>query len=358
MLPELHNAIKNYIHKPDESGASPYFVGQVLHDIDNAKTLDDVASIIDAYSGGTVVLDDLYPTIYEYLFDNWLGYGYATSGILAGSGETFWYSDGWDTINKMTAIIEQYPGAKEYWKERGYDPDEFGFSDEYTTCSDCGKIIRTSPDCYQWEPDYIITDGEILCCECVKSEGESLLDEYINNTHKALPDILESAAKESGWFKLPIEYENGWHPGQDDDPKKIAAPLIDAGIDFLYWYDNSQFYITFGLYVLAENVKQAADILHVEYTFFDDYGNFIGALPKDCIAQCSAPGPVDDAVDYWRIVLGFRPPRYLAIPYLLSTGAWDETELNQSDDIVIAQRVLWLACCDIKEGGEFLGLQR
>ncbi len=40
------------------------------------------------------------------------------------------------------------------------------WSDEWTTCSDCGAFVRTQPDSYSWEPAYTEGDGEVLCRSC------------------------------------------------------------------------------------------------------------------------------------------------------------------------------------------------
>jgi hypothetical protein len=47
----------------------------------------------------------------------------------------------------------------------GYDCE---WSDEWTTCGDCGAAVRTQPDCWFWTPSYIINDGEVICQECSK----------------------------------------------------------------------------------------------------------------------------------------------------------------------------------------------
>ena len=88
---------------------------------------------------------------------------------------------------------------------------------------------------------------------------------------------------------------------------------------------------------------------------FDKHGWLAsGQFPAQCIAECSGPGSVDSAVEYWVNRLHFDPPRDLAIRYLREYGAWDDLDTADSD--TLAQRVLWTACCDIAEQGEWLGL--
>ena len=51
-------------------------------------------------------------------------------------------------------------------------------------------------------------------------------------------------------------------------------------------------------------------------------------------------------------------PRERAINYLSEYGAWDLAELDEMDDFNLAEKVLWLFCCDLKDqayemAGEF-----
>lgn len=79
-------------------------------------------------------------------------------------------------------------------------------------------------------------------------------------------------------------------------------------------------------------------------------------LPVECIQECSASGDVYDAVEYWQQQLNFVVDRTNAISYLESTGAWDKSDLEESDDTSLAQRILWIACCDFKEGNDMFYL--
>lgn len=96
---------------------------------------------------------------------------------------------------------------------------------------------------------------------------------------------------------------------------------------------------------------------------FDSYGNMLGEIPPDCVADCTAPGcDASKPVAYWRKRLSFAVPRERAIAWLQEYGAWPldsneyDTGLNQMSDDELADKVLWLACSDIAENGEWLGL--
>jgi len=105
---------------------------------------------------------------------------------------------------------------------------------------------------------------------------------------------------------------------------------------------------------MVKGYKYAAPI-----SFNARYGHLAsGQFPADCIEACSASGSVDDAVEYWRNKLNLptilEPHRELVVRYLSESGAWDDLETADMD--TLADRVLWTACCDIREQGEWSGL--
>lgn len=90
---------------------------------------------------------------------------------------------------------------------------------------------------------------------------------------------------------------------------------------------------------------------------FNEYGHYIGPeFPADCVADCSASGQVYDAVHLWALELEFSVPRDLAIRYLREYGAWTAEELAEKTDTQLAETVLWIACGDISEQGEWMGI--
>jgi hypothetical protein len=92
----------------------------------------------------------------------------------------------------------------------------------------------------------------------------------------------------------------------------------------------------------------------MDNVWFNDYGYFIGTLPDACVYACSASGDVEQAVDFWLEELQFKVPMVKARAYLTEFGAWDD--LDEVDQHTLAQRVLWVACCEIDERGEWIGL--
>lgn len=40
------------------------------------------------------------------------------------------------------------------------------WSDEWATCEDCNRAVRTQPDGWDWKPGYQVDESEIVCKEC------------------------------------------------------------------------------------------------------------------------------------------------------------------------------------------------
>ena len=134
--------------------------------------------------------------------------------------------------------------ATDLLESAGY---EIEWSDEWTTCGECGKAMRTNPDSYGWQPSYfLVNDCEMLCIDCL--DVEEYLESLEDNPRQALNDHISPA--DYGYIKLEGEFENGLHPGQNDNPKNIYERLHAAGHKRLLFNidEVSQFYITFSIW--------------------------------------------------------------------------------------------------------------
>jgi hypothetical protein len=95
---------------------------------------------------------------------------------------------------------------------------------------------------------------------------------------------------------------------------------------------------------------------NIQPAWFDSHGYLLGTLPEDCVSDCSHAGACEADVRYWRGRLDFSVPRERAIGYLREFGAWTAEELADRTDEELAEIVLWVACGDLRESGEWLGL--
>jgi len=88
--------------------------------------------------------------------------------------------------------------------------------------------------------------------------------------------------------------------------------------------------------------------------WFHENGELKGELPQDCVEDCSGQGDATAMVQQWIVELGFVVDREQAISYLEEFGAWETLESDTDQEIT--ERVLWIACGDISEQGEWVGL--
>jgi len=135
---------------------------------------------------------------------------------------------------------------------------ELEWSDQVSSCDDCGRLIQTEPDCYSWQPEFEVGDGSIVCTDCMDPEEylSRLADEHGFNS------IGSIDPGEHGYVRLNEDsFETGWHPGQTDDPRKMAKQLEGLGVKrFLFHKDEqSQFYVTWSVYVPAPEASDDDD---------------------------------------------------------------------------------------------------
>lgn len=153
--------------------------------------------------------------------------------------------------------LELDENTKEYEVEELLETN-FVFSDEYTTCSDCDKIIRTSPDSYFWQPDFYLGDGFIVCKTCfddVEDYQENYIKHRVNDPKEAVNGLMTEKQLENLGFRKYNEdsFEHGLHNGQTDNPNEIYDELSILYYDVLFAVDEvSQFYITFSVWVRGE----------------------------------------------------------------------------------------------------------
>jgi hypothetical protein len=70
-------------------------------------------------------------------------------------------------------------------------------------------------------------------------------------------------------------------------------------------------------------------------------------LPQNVIDDAPLSGPFDDYADYLLKTYDVQVTLADSIAFLREYGAWDESELQNSDDN--KARILWLSCLDCKE---------
>jgi hypothetical protein len=171
------------------------------------------------------------------------GYDNPASGIVALGdwNDISTYQDGkWvsedNTLCRLGAMLEKLGVALEW-------------NDEWTTCDDCGKLIRTSPNSYCWKFSGWQSDDGCVCSECVMKDPEDYLENMEGETTRAV--TLEIDPAKHGYTQLEGWFEHGLYGGQNADPKVIAKSLKKLGVTrFLFVLDDvGQFDARFSVYV-------------------------------------------------------------------------------------------------------------
>jgi hypothetical protein len=132
--------------------------------------------------------------------------------------------------------------------------DDWGFMDEYTCCSGCNKILRTSPTSYGWTPDYVVFDCSILCKDCL--DITEYLESIENDPKKANQVYTEAEILEAGYIRINTDdYEAGMHDVHDDPVAIYEALRYEHSAVIFSITDTSQFTINFAVYSKLSKIK-------------------------------------------------------------------------------------------------------
>lgn len=164
---------------------------------------------------------------------------------------------------RLLSLGRQHYGTPYYTTPEGLyelgDILEWGFGDEYAACGVCGNAMRTSPDSYAWQlmGDYTDYDGYV-CENCV--DPEEYIGARINRDRLVNKWLVDP--EEHGWVRLGLDYEAGFHHGQNDDPKGIVRTLNKGGVDEVIFTGSvGQFDVAFNVWVREEQAELAHNIL-------------------------------------------------------------------------------------------------
>jgi hypothetical protein len=118
---------------------------------------------------------------------------------------------------------DRYPRIMAQLQSQGV---EFEWYDEWTVVHQRGTSLayRTTHDSYGWQPTALYGDGEMWVPDPNNEDDiRWLCEEHANSPHTAINCSLVTVKvmERHGWTQCDDYFENGWHPGQDDDPKVI-----------------------------------------------------------------------------------------------------------------------------------------
>ncbi len=124
------------------------------------------------------------------------------------------------------------------------------WSDEWYVDYNNDKAYRTSPDSHGWQSSLMFSEatGDYLTPDDNVSDWIAQCE---NNPHTALPSRIAAAdLEDAGYVQTSDTYENGFYPGQNDEPVKIGAKLTEAGRDYVFQItDTGQFDVHFRVWI-------------------------------------------------------------------------------------------------------------
>lgn len=130
---------------------------------------------------------------------------------------------------------------------------EILWSDCWTCCDECRKLVRTEPDSYGWTRCWVQVGDSIVCQDCLDLDNDLGQEGYLSSLEGRADAInmLSVDPTDHGYVKAGESFEHGFHPGQDADPKLIAHVLEAVGIArwFFHMESKGQFDMRFAAYV-------------------------------------------------------------------------------------------------------------
>jgi hypothetical protein len=136
------------------------------------------------------------------------------------------------------------------------------YYDQADSCAECQKYIETQPNCHGWQLYAVWSEEGYVCGECVEKDLDTWLEHWLDEGrggHDRLTSVNrwvgEKELTDRGFVQWepddPHSYETGWHPGQTDDPEKLAGELRERlpDQDIVFFLDETgQFYFRWSVY--------------------------------------------------------------------------------------------------------------
>jgi hypothetical protein len=163
----------------------------------------------------------------------------------------------YDTTTKQSKVLSDLPKRiGDLFEKMGIACE---WSDEWTTC-DCGKLVRTQGDSYQWMPSYYmdVDNCELTCIDCLKTCPKNYLSMLEDN-----PDIANTISDIDPSKHGYIFYEDydSVFGNKNNLPDKISYELRGKGITrYLFNIESSgQFNTKWSVYIHKDEVDLLED---------------------------------------------------------------------------------------------------
>lgn len=211
-------------------------------------------SISRALSG----LWEIQDTVYDYASTyGEPGYGDdRTTAVILGD---YWHRQGTrlanranrrdGTVDKLSSWDRTHPRLMAQLEAQGIETQWY---DEWVVIDD--RAYRTQGDCYGWQPSYLYGDGDPWVPDADDDgDVETVVEEVKDDPSTAinLAQFSAETLERVGFEHCNGRFENGWHPGQTDDPR-VILPKWQAQYptcEFVFIItDIGQFYMSFHLF--------------------------------------------------------------------------------------------------------------
>lgn len=155
------------------------------------------------------------------------GYGtFSSADVRAVILGDYWLHGADKTSDKLQSFEDRWPRVWQALEESGVC---FEWYDEWVIDHERSKAYRYRPDCYTWQPSVIHTDnGDLLTPD---DDIEDWIDWAKNKPTRALVRSVhrEADLNAAGFYVCrqleTSEFENGWNPGQDDNPTDVTEQI-------------------------------------------------------------------------------------------------------------------------------------
>lgn len=151
-------------------------------------------------------------------------------GIVDGDEEAVWVSGDWNDVTRYDAESETWIVTDDTSGRLFAALERIGvdcwYYDQCSVCPECSRLIDTEV-MFGTTPAIWVEDSGLTCLDCVAKDLNDYLEDYIDNSDKALPSQLdESVLIEAGWELQDESYRNGWY-GREDSPAEVLKKILD-----------------------------------------------------------------------------------------------------------------------------------
>lgn len=136
------------------------------------------------------------------------------------------------------------------------------WSDQTSRCDHCYGAVLEGPDYYGDSAHAaVLGDCSLVCESCIRKDFTEEYLEGLENKSKSAVNIQGIDPAKNGYVKVEGDFENGFHPGQTDNPKDICKRLEAQGYSRLLFVIDSagQFDISFSVWCHSSGLPKMAD---------------------------------------------------------------------------------------------------